>query len=106
MKRIDSTNQYYYNTAFAQHGYFSNYIWVEDTNGNSYSSSSSAYSMPPNWDVNKDGVQNVLDLVSVSNYYGSTGNSGWIREDVDNNGIIQVLDFVKISNHYGEVWWV
>ncbi len=100
-------DDYYLNlsTAFSEVGNYSYLIWAVDNDFNSQSSTSSVFSMPPNYDVNMDGVQNVLDLVSVSNFYADTGSLGWIREDVDNNGIIQVLDFVMISNHYGEVWW-
>jgi hypothetical protein len=109
LSMISAGSNYYYlnsSTAFSDVENYSYYIWAIDNDLNNQSSTSFLFSMPPNWDVNKDGVQNVLDLVSVSNYYGSTGNSGWIREDVDNNGKIQVLDFVNISNHYGESWWV
>ena len=99
---------YYLNssTAFSEVGNYSYFIWTIDDDLNDQSSSIFLFSLPPNWDINMDGVQNVLDLVSISNYYGSTGSSGWIREDVDNNGLVQVLDCVMISNHYGEVWWV
>jgi hypothetical protein len=61
--------------------------------------------MPPNWDINNDGVINIFDLVSISNHYDEAGNLGWIREDVDNNGEVQVFDLVLVSNHYGEMWW-
>lgn len=101
-------NYYYLNssTALSGIGNYSYFIWAIDDDLNDQSSTSFGFSMPPNWDVNMDGVQSVLDLVSVSNHYASIGNPGWIREDVDNNGLIQVLDFVIVSNHYGEVWWV
>jgi hypothetical protein len=101
------SNTYYYrsSTAFSSSGNYSYFVWVVDAEGNSNSSDSFAFSMPPNWDVNNDGYQNILDLVSVSNLYGQDGSMGWIREDVDNNGIIQVFDLVLISNYYGQSWW-
>lgn len=58
----------------------------------------------PDWDINQDGLCNILDYTLISNQYGETGENGWIREDVDNNGEINILDFVLISNHYGENW--
>jgi len=61
--------------------------------------------MPPNWDVNNDGGCTVFDYVLISNKYGNTGSSGWVREDVDNNGQIQVFDMVLLSNYYGSLWW-
>ncbi|MBU0497356.1 MAG: hypothetical protein KKG04_05305 [Candidatus Thermoplasmatota archaeon] len=47
----------------------------------------------------------VMDLVLVSNSYGSPGAAGWIRADVDNNGEITVLDLVSVSNAYDAVYW-
>ena len=102
------SDDYYVNssTAFSDFGNFSYFIWADDNDLNAESSSSADFSMPPNYDVNMDGLQNILDLIAVSNHYDETGDAGWIREDVDNNGIIQIYDFVLISNNYGEVWWV
>jgi len=103
---IDSdTFCYQSSTAFSSCGNYSYFVWVVDAEGNGNSSDSFAFSMPPNWDVNNDGNQNLLDLVAVSNLYSQNGELGWTREDVDNNGIIQVFDLVIISNHYGQSWW-
>jgi hypothetical protein len=62
--------------------------------------------MPANWDMNNDGICGILDLVLISNQYGKSGASGWIREDVDNDGMITVLDLVYVSNHFAESWWI
>ena len=51
------------------------------------------------WDVNKDGVVNVLDMILISQHYGETGTLGWIREDVNNDGIINVLDTILVGQH-------
>ena len=64
----------------------------------------SASSSPPDWDVNCDGVCNLIDFIKISNRIGQTGAPGWIREDVDNNGQIQVLDLIPVSNNYGETY--
>ena len=105
MSNILGTNNSYYNTSFTQYGNYSYYIWADDTSNNTVVSSFYDLSLPPNWDINNDGVVNVFDHVLTSNHYDETGNTGWIREDVDNNGEIQVLDLVLVSNHYGETWW-
>jgi len=99
---------YYYrsSTAFATAGNYTYSIRASDGNSNSITSSTVAFSMPPNWDVNNDGRCSIMDLVLVSNHYGQSGSHGWIREDVDNNGVITVLDLSLVSNHYGQVWWV
>jgi len=99
-------NGYYYNTStiFSNHGSYSYYIWANDINGNSSTSTVYDFSMPPNWDIDMNGVCNVLDLILISNHNDETGSLGWIREDADNNGIINMLDFVLVSQHYYETW--
>jgi len=103
-----SSNKYYYRTttAFSTVGNYTYTIRATDTYNNINISSSIAFSMPPNWDINLDGDCLILDLVLISNQYGQTSGNGWIREDVDNNGAVQVLDLVAVSNHYTETWWV
>ena len=98
---------YYLNTSatFNEEGNYSYHIWADDNENNQDITSTSAFSLPPNWDIDNNGVTNLLDLLQVTNHYDETGSAGWIREDVDNNGQIEVLDLVQISNHYSEIWW-
>ena len=102
-----TTSKYYYRstTAFSAAGNYSYSIWAKDTSNNTNSSSSVLFSMPPNWDINNDGICNILDLVNISNHYSESGPLGWIREDADNNGEVQVIDLVNVSNHLDESWW-
>ena len=103
-----TTGKYYYRstTAFSTAGNYTYAIWTKDTSNNTNTTSNVLFSMPPNWDVNIDGVCLIFDLVLISNQYGQSGTNGWIREDADNNGEVKVLDLVYVSNHYGESWWV
>ncbi len=59
--------------------------------------------LPP-WDVNNDGVINVLDLSSVGSCWGQTGTPGWIPQDVNQDGIINVLDLAIIGSHWGAIY--
>jgi len=95
--------KYYYwtATAFSMVGNYSYTVCAKDTNNNSVTSSNLSFWMPPNWDIDGNGVVSILDIVLVSNQYGSTGGNGWIRQDVDNNGVVNVLDIGLVSNHYG-----
>jgi hypothetical protein len=97
---------YYYRstTAFSSPGNYSYSILARDTSNNAVMSSTVLFSMPPNWDVNRDGLITIMDFVLISNRYQSSGASGWIREDVDNNGNVEVLDMVLVSVHFGEKW--
>ena len=99
-------NSYYYqsSTMCSDYGDYSYVISASDVSNNVGTSSSYDFSMPPNWDINKDGQVNMLDLTLISNHYDETGPNGWIREDVDNNGIIQVLDLILTTGHYNEEW--
>jgi len=99
-------NGYYYNTStiFTNSGDYSYYIWADDTMGNSSTSNDYSFSMPPNWDIDMNGLCNVLDLVFVINHDDESGSSGWIREDFDNNGIINMVDFVQVTQHIYETW--
>lgn len=96
---------FYYNTTLSTYGNYSYYIWSDDSSGNSNKTTIQSYSMPPNWDINKDGVCDMLDLVAISEKYAESGPPGWIREDVNNDGEIRVMDIVLLSNHYEVGWW-
>jgi hypothetical protein len=102
---LAGNGRYYLNMTLSLHGNYSYYIWANDTNDNQNNSVVSLYSMPPNWDINKDGKCNLLDYVTIGEHFGETGQNGWIREDVDNNGEVKVLDIVLAANEYGTNWW-
>jgi hypothetical protein len=104
MNQIPSTNNYFYTTSFSQHGSYNYYIWAKDNSANENTSNSNIFSLPPNWDIDSNGVCNVVDFILISNHYNESGNPGWIREDADNNGYVKVIDLVLISDHYGETW--
>jgi hypothetical protein len=96
-----SGDLYYSNNTFILPGDYTYSVWAHDGGGNGVSSSEESFTLYANWDINMDRVCDNLDLVAVSNIYGSSGGAGWVREDVDNNGIIQVLDITITSNNYG-----
>ena len=56
----------------------------------------------PAWDVNLDGICNILDVIDIGLHWGQTGALGWIREDVNDDGIINILDVVEIGLHWNE----
>jgi hypothetical protein len=104
MHKKTGTSTYYYNTTFLWYGTYSYHIWANDTSNNHATSTSSHFSLAPNWDIDDDGACSLLDLIQISNTYGQTGIPGWIAEDVDNNGRIQVLDLALVSDYYGGSW--
>jgi hypothetical protein len=104
MNNLRGTSRYYRNITLSQYGHYNYIVGAGDTSGNTNITNSNEISLPPNWDINMDGVSTVLDYAYISNQYGKSGSPGWIREDVDNNGQIQILDFIFISSHYGGTW--
>jgi hypothetical protein len=100
-------NVFYYNssTTFSQIGNYSYKIWANDTLDNINMSSSYIFSMPPNYDINMDGLNDIMDINLVALIFGSfVDPPGSIREDVDNNGIIDVLDLSIVANYFGQTW--
>ena len=53
----------------------------------------------PAWDVNKDGVINILDLTLVAAHFGETGD---IDADVNGDGVVNILDLTLVATHFGE----
>jgi hypothetical protein len=60
----------------------------------------------PAWDVNQDGIIDIVDLVIVTLAYGSTPQSPkWDpRADVDRNGAISLVDITTVSRYYGQTY--
>ena len=53
----------------------------------------------PRWDVNKDGVVNILDLTLVAARFGQTGAAPF---DVNGDNVVNVLDLTLVATHFGE----
>lgn len=53
----------------------------------------------PPWDVNKDGVINILDLTLVAANFGQTGD---IPADVNGDNMVNILDLTLVASHFGE----
>ena len=54
----------------------------------------------PAWDVNADGITNILDLVFVAGEMGAASPDP--RADVNGDGTVNILDVVAVANHLGE----
>ena len=55
----------------------------------------------PAWDVNRDGLVNVLDLILVAQHLGGDVSSN-PQVDVNGDGVINVLDLILVAQHFGE----
>ena len=55
---------------------------------------------PSPYDVNEDGVVNILDLVRTASQFGETGTG--LPGDVNGDGMINILDLVAVANRFSE----
>ena len=51
------------------------------------------------WDLNKDGVVDILDLVIVSIHFEMVNAP---NGDVNKDGIVDILDLVAVANHFDD----
>ena len=56
----------------------------------------------PAYDVNKDGVTNILDLIMVGQNFGKTGSTN-ARADVNGDGAVNISDLILVAGHLGEL---
>ena len=52
------------------------------------------------YDVTRDGLVNILDLVRVASQFGETGAG--LEGDVDGNGTVNILDLVRVANNFSQ----
>jgi len=56
----------------------------------------------PRWDVNEDGIVDVLDITIISKEYNTSVEAPYPRWDVNQDGEIDVLDMALVGSHFGE----
>jgi len=54
-----------------------------------------------NFDMNYDGIVDLLDLTNIAGFYGDIGTPGWIRQDINKDGKVSVMDLVLVSVNWG-----
>ncbi len=53
------------------------------------------------WDVNGDGVVNVLDLIDLLLCFGQPAIPGCVGADVNEDGTVNVLDLIDLLLEFG-----
>lgn len=56
----------------------------------------------PRWDVNEDGMVNILDITIVSQNNGAILSKPYPRYDVNQDGEVNIQDLTLIGQHFGE----
>ena len=52
------------------------------------------------WDVNRDGVVDIVDLVVVASAFGASGED--LAGDANGDGAVTIVDLVMVASHFGE----
>lgn len=52
------------------------------------------------YDLNGDGLVNVIEMSMVSDHWGETGAPGWIPEDINQDGVIDQADIDLLQAHW------
>jgi hypothetical protein len=55
----------------------------------------------PSWDVNRDGVVDIQDILLVSQNFGKSGAE--VVGDVNADGTVDISDLVIVGHHLGEI---
>jgi hypothetical protein len=80
-------------------------IGVTVSGGNSQASQThniTILDVHPRWDVNMDGVVNILDINLVEQNYGNTYSEDLPRWDVNQDGVVNIQDLSIVAARFGE----
>ncbi|WP_342304744.1 putative Ig domain-containing protein [Methanolobus sp. ZRKC5] len=58
--------------------------------------------LQPRWDVNEDGIVNVLDITLIGQNYGQSYTSDLPRWDVNQDSTVNIQDLSIVAGHFGE----
>jgi len=57
----------------------------------------------PSYDINKDGIVDILDITIIVENYGTTTVEPYPRCDVNTDGIVNIEDLDCVASHFGEI---
>lgn len=57
----------------------------------------------PRWDVNEDGIVNILDITIIAQNYGSETKKPYPRWDINQDGVINIQDLTLAGYYFGEI---
>jgi hypothetical protein len=101
--QVSSSASYRWVTDYSSAGTHSIGVTVSD--GNSQASQTHTVTIldvHPRWDVNQDGVVNILDITLVGQNYGNTYSEDLPRWDVNQDGVVNIQDLSIVAARFGE----
>ncbi|WP_235283588.1 MULTISPECIES: putative Ig domain-containing protein [unclassified Methanosarcina] len=57
----------------------------------------------PRWDVNEDGIVNILDITIIAQNYGTDTKKPYPRWDVNQDGVVNIQDLTLAGYYFGEI---
>jgi hypothetical protein len=54
------------------------------------------------WNVNLDGIVNILDLIIVSKNLGKPASNN-VKADINKDGVVDMLDLNIVKQYFGEI---
>ena len=100
---VSTTSNYTWYTDYESAGEHTIRVTVSDgTDEVSSSGTITITDLQPRWDVNEDGVVNVLDVTLVGQNYGNTYSDNFPRWDVNQDGSVNIQDLSIVASRFGE----
>ena len=101
--QVSTSTSYSWTTDYESAGTHTIKVTVSDgTDEVSSSGTITITDLQPRWDVNEDGIVNVLDITLVGQNYGQTYTGDLPRWDVNQDGTVNIQDLSIVSGHFGE----
>ena len=77
-------------------------IWMESFVAGTGFEERPEESQHPRWDINGDGVTDVVDMVRIALHFGSSARTRNAWLDMNADGAVDILDIVQVGKHFGE----
>ncbi len=101
--QVSTSTTYAWNLDYSSSGSHIIEVTVSDgTNTVSSSHTVSVTDLHPRWDINEDGIVNVLDVTLVGQNYGNTYSDNFPRWDVNQDGSVNIQDLSIVASRFGE----
>ena len=101
--QVSTASSYAWETGYESAGTHTIEVIVSDgIDEVSSSSTVTITDLQPRWDVNEDGIVNVLDITLIGQNYGTTYTSDYPRWDVNQDATVNIQDLSIVAGHFGE----
>ena len=101
--QVSTTSGYTWETGYESAGTHTIEVTVSDgIDEVSSSGTITITDLQPRWDVNEDGIVNVLDITLIGQNYGMTYTDDLPRWDVNQDATVNIQDLSIVAGHFGD----